>query len=878
MGRTNEINPVVTERLGELHADLETQFEKIPQLRERVANVTHASDFLTRLLITDSDALALLIDPDRRPVLPETTSVDDLVRWKRHEMLRIATRDLSGLDSIEMVGDALAQLAEDVIGTALELVDGTDQLAVAGMGKLGGRELNYASDVDLLFIGDAPSASVREVLDICRKCFRIDVNLRPEGRDGPLVRTVESYVRYWSEWAQPWEFQALLKARPIAGNRELSMHWATASTTALWDYSFGPDELRSLRDLKARSESIVDARGLTTREVKRGRGGIRDIEFAVQLLQLVHGSADESIRSPNTLTALSQLVDGGYITADDSESLATSYRFLRNVEHRLQLVDEEQTHTLPTDLAGRERLARSMGCVDTPHQGAVERFDNALRTHQTQVRTAHERLYFRPLLESFASSAIESDDVMETRLAAFGFTDASRTREAVRELTRGLARSSRLMRQLMPLLLDWLSDSPNPDEGLLGLRTLIAGFRTPQEVVSLFRDSPEAARRLCLLLGTSRMIAQTFSRQPELLQLLGNDEAIVPVNHVLQRLQQALEWHKQPDDRLATALRFTRSEQTRIACADVLHLIEPAETGIWRCALAEAVLQQALDDAAAQIPVAVIGMGRFGGEEMSYASDLDVIVVHNGTGPDDQREGERVAQFLLDAVGNPSPGKRLYPLDYDLRPEGKKGLIARSLESCAEYYDEWAETWERQALVRARHVAGDAATGAMFLDTVHDFVWQQPLGVDELRAIRHLKARMETERLPRGQDPLSNLKLGRGSLSDVEWTVQLLQLLHHVPATNTLRALERLRERDIVSEDDARVLEESWTFCDRVRNRMFLVNGGPTDALPTTASGFAVLARSLDMHPSSLRERHLQVTRRAREVMERLFYSRSDDF
>ncbi len=782
---------MVLDRLRELHPDLDKRVEPNSALANKIARTAQASRFLTRLLLAEPRALKVLENCDERPVPGE--SVDDLVKWKQLELLRIAARDLDGTDSLEVVAANLATLAEDVIANALRIAQATDSLSVIGMGKLGGKELNYASDIDVMFVGEPNEPAARRVMEIARKCFRVDANLRPEGRDGPLVRTVDSYANYWQQWASTWEFQALLKARPIAGNAQFGDFWAAEASKNLWKRSFGADELREIREMKARSESIVEQKGLADREVKRGRGGIRDIEFSVQLLQLVHGSNDSTIRSANTLIALQQLADGGYIASDDAVVLSGSYRFLRNVEHRLQLVEEEQTHTIPSNVGEQEALARSLGFRDTPRTRAVDNMMQELRAHQTVVRSSHKRLYFRPLLEAFASGAGKQSTAVTERLAAFGFTDAERTRQAVKELTRGLARSSRLMDQMMPLLLDWLSASPDPDAGLFGLRTLTAGFRTPVQIVSIFRDSPEVARRLCMLLGTSRLFANGFARHPELLSDLAGDKDLAPEASAIDRCRMARAWMRSGEAKHEALLRFTRAEQLRIAAADVLGIIGETESGRRRTELADAVIELALEDIEPQIPVAVIGMGRFGGREMSYASDLDVIVVHGGVNAQQQAIAESIAQQLLRHIGDTSPAKQLYPLDYDLRPEGKKGVLARSIEGCRDYYANWAETWERQALVRARPVAGSQDVIDDFMGIVHGFVWERDVSAEERRQIRHLKARMEQERVSRPENVQLDLKLGHGSLSDVEWTVQLLQLEHHIESTNTLDALDQLQ-------------------------------------------------------------------------------------
>ncbi|MGH2707260.1 MAG: bifunctional [glutamine synthetase] adenylyltransferase/[glutamine synthetase]-adenylyl-L-tyrosine phosphorylase, partial [Actinomycetota bacterium] len=283
----------------------------------------------------------------------------------------------------------------------------------------------------------------------------------------------------------------------------------------------------------------------------------------------------------------------------------------------------------------------------------------------------------------------------------------------------------------------------------------------------------------------------------------------------------------------------------------------------------------ALDTVSPPVPMAVVAMGRFGGAELSYASDLDVLLVYESPSPDDFAVAEGAAEALVRLVKGPTPVTRLYLLDADLRPEGRRGPLARSLGGYRAYYRRWAQTWERQALLRARPVAGDPELARRFMEVVGEWVWR-PLNESEVREIRRMKARVERERIPPREDPQFHLKLGRGSLSDVEWTAQLLQLRHRVPAPGTMVALARLEEAGALCAADAAALGESYRFCERARNRWYLIKGAPDDALPTQADQLARLAASLGTTASELRDRYRKVTRRARQVVERLFYGKDD--
>ena len=831
-----------------------------------------------RLLDSDPAARAVLDRLDTRaPVAKD--SVDALVQWKRHEFLRIAARDLLAMDGFDSIAAALAVMTADVFDASMRLSE-TGDLAVIGMGKLGGRELNYASDADVVLVApeDSDLAAIergaRHAIEIARKCFRVDLNLRPEGRNGALVRTLPSYEAYWDKWAEPWEFQALLKARFVAGDRDLGDAFDASAAQHLWSRPFTAESIRQVRAMKVRAEEDVARRGLSERELKLGPGGIRDVEFAVQLLQLVHGGADRELRSPTTLVALGELADAGYVDRHDADQFADAYRFLRTVEHRLQLHDEQQVHAIPADDREIDRLARVLGYTGAVRASAAERFLLDLRSRQTTARAIHERLWFRPLLEDFAHDGerVLTEEVAAARLAAFGFSDVERTRQAVRELTRGLTRSSRLMQQLLPLLLDWLSASPDPDLGLLGLRNLASGPQRSMELATAFRDSPNVAQRLCRVLGTSRMVGQLIRRNPDTIAWLGDDTVLQPRSRreLVEGTRAAVAWRSDDEERWNALKRFTDREGLRIASADIVGALDLAAVGAALTDLAESALDAAVNVIEPSLPFAVIALGRFGGGELSYASDLDLVFVYDGSTADDFAVAERVATTLLRTVGGNRP--HIYDLDADLRPEGKDGPLARSLEAYKGYYEQYAQPWERMAMVRARPVVGDATVVDRFHDVLDAFVWRDGLSDTERREIRRIKARVENERISAKDDATYHLKLGRGSLSDVEFATQLLQLEHGIRGASTLAALDALLAADAIATEDHEILTASYTFCERTRNRWFLVNSAPGDTLPPQLEELERLAVSLGTTARQLRDDYRRVTRRARRVFERLFY------
>ncbi|MGH8978377.1 MAG: bifunctional [glutamine synthetase] adenylyltransferase/[glutamine synthetase]-adenylyl-L-tyrosine phosphorylase, partial [Acidimicrobiia bacterium] len=639
--------------------------------------------------------------------------------------------------------------------------------------------------------------------------------------------------------------------------------------------------------MKARTEQMLQSKGLSEREVKRGPGGIRDIEFAVQLLQLVHGRHDPSIRSRSTLDALEQLAIGGYVSTIDANALDSAYTWLRTVEHRLQLVDEHQTHTLPTDADALTLLARVLGFRDQPHQTAVEAFTLAHQRQQATVRSIHEKLFFAPILDTLAGAGSLSPEAAEERLSAFGFRDVEQTRSALRELTAGLTRRSRVMQQLLPVLLEWLSAAPDPDLGLLQLRRLTEGYTRSSTVARRFRETPAAAERACRLLGSSRVLGLALHRQPEFLDALADDDVLAPEPSRADLVADALDtldWREDDRARRNGLRRFKRRELLRVGARDLLGFGDLESVGRELSNVADASVEAALRSLEPSIPFAVIGVGRLGGRELSYASDIDVLFVFDGEGALAFDRAEQVATRLMAAIGETTAEGKTFRVDARLRPEGKQGHLARSIAGYEAYWRERAEVWEFQALTRARVVAGDTTLGEAFIDRAQQHVYREPFVEPWRREIRRMKARIERERIPPGEDPRFHLKLGRGSLSDVEFTVQLEQLAHGAEQTDvrdpsTRGALTALVQIDAIAPGDAARLFESYELCERARNYRYLLTGASSDSLPGDSDETEKLARMLGYEhrpQQSLREEYRRVTRRARDVVERIFYGREE--
>ncbi|MGH3986862.1 MAG: bifunctional [glutamine synthetase] adenylyltransferase/[glutamine synthetase]-adenylyl-L-tyrosine phosphorylase [Pseudonocardiaceae bacterium] len=878
---------------------------------------------------------AVGVDPTDPPPGPTGGARAWLTGINAHRALRAAYRDLitelAAADlapvvepalqvvPFEQVGEALAELAAGVLRAALAVAvtetvgpDGQPpRIAVIGMGKCGGAELNYVSDVDVIFVGDAEdelnaatklaSATMR----VASTCFEVDAALRPEGKAGALVRTLEGHLSYYRRWAKTWEFQALLKARVVAGDTELGDRYVAAVAPLVWTAADRENFVPEVQAMRRRVAAHVPAE-LVDRELKLGPGGLRDVEFAVQLLQLVHGRTDESLRVGSTVQALAALGAGGYVGRDDAANLAASYRFLRLLEHRLQLQKLRRTHLLPADddTAAWRWLARAAGMQPDGRHDAlgVLRREHTRQSHR--ARRLHQKLFYRPLLEAVARVPTEvyrlSESSAKARLAALGYASPQGALGHLRALTDGVSRRAAIQSALLPVLLEFLADTPDPDGGLAAYRRVSEALDDTPWYLRLLRDEGAVAQRLMTLLGTSRMVADLLVRAPEALQLLADPDELAGRDpaEVATSLRSTACRYRDPGAAVTAARALRRHELFRIACADLLGLLDvdavcAALSSVWTAVLAAALdvaLRAEIERRQAQpARIAVIGMGRLGGAELGYGSDADVLFVCEpvaaaGTGQSADTEAVRFASSVAESVrkllGSPSQDPALV-VDTGLRPEGRSGPLVRTLASYRAYYAQWAQIWEAQALLRATPVAGDEDLGKRFIAEI-DPVRYPAGGLTARQAteIRRMKARVDSERLPRGADPTTHTKLGRGGLADVEWTIQLLQLQHAhevvaLRTQSTTAALRAAADAGLLTTADADALLVAWQLATSTRNALTLVRGKQTDQL--TVSGRELLAvaralgRSCGSDPGKVIDEYRRTTRRARAVVERSF-------
>ena len=883
---------------------------------------------LARTSATDLRA-ELLRSVGADPVEPAPVATDlvgDGLRLAyRGALLRIAARDLCApepIEAVEGVADELSDLADATLEAALAIARtkaGAEaahtRLAVIALGKTGAQELNYISDVDVLFVAEpalgddgqplvaadrAVAVATRMAAEMTRICsahtaagtiWEVDAALRPEGKAGQLVRTLSSHGVYYERWAKTWEFQAMLKARPAAGDLGLGEQFVALVSPYVWRAAEREGFVHDTQAMRRRVVAHIPARD-AGRELKLGEGGLRDVEFAVQMLQLVHGRVDESLRVRPTLEALKRLVDGGYVGREDGKTLALAYRFLRVLEHRVQLFRLRRTHVLPESEQELRRIGRSLGYPDP-----VTELMSTWRHVAAAVRRLHERLYYSPLLEAVAriptSELRLTTRAAEDRLQALGYDDPAAALRHIAALSQGVSRQAGIQRQLLPAMLGWFAEAPNPDAGLFAFRQVSEALGSSPWYLRALRDEGAMAERLARILASSRYAVSLLSRAPQTVQMLAEGEQLRPRPLADVRSEMLAAARRQSSSAAAVeAVRaIRRRELFRVAAADLLGEIDVLEVGEALTDVASATIHAALetlraDSATQPVPrIAVVAMGRWGGRELSYASDADAMFVMSDAadGPaatDPVKSAGAVIAQLRKLLARPGADPAL-SVDADLRPEGKGGALIRSLAAYRNYYARWSSTWELQALVRADALAGDEELGAGLMAEIDRRRWpEEGLSHAQLTEIRKLKARVEAERLPRGADPERHTKLGPGGLADVEWTVQTLQLQHayrlpELRSTQTIVALRAARDAGVIDGLDAGQLEEAWRLASRIRNSIMLMRGRASDSIPSDTRELATLAQLLGYGPgesSHLIADYRRVTRRARAVVDRVFW------
>jgi len=842
------------------------------------------------------------------------------LRQHRHrEYLRIGLGDLTGRFAVETTVAQLSELAAGVFATACRWARRTlheqygdfaggaasapaDAFVVLAMGKLGGGELNFSSDVDVMYLYSADSEQTlggprgvvqprefftrlaelvtRALQEVTASgfAFRVDLRLRPEGVNGPIVNTLDDALVYYEAYGQTWERSAMIQARPIAGQLELGERFLREVQPFVYRRYLDFTTIADMKDMKARVESQLAAKGAHG-NVKLGRGGIREIEFLAQVLQLVHGGRDERVRGRGSLPTLAKLTAAGYLPAEEGDALMAAYRFLRNVEHKIQIVHQRQTHAMPADEREQEALARRLG-----YRGddAVARFRADLSGHTQLVRRAFEKLFYEPAAETRRAADTEVVELLQdledraascARLQNLGFTRPETSYDDLRLLRDGPVsaparqRRRQVLYDIAPSLLRTILRSVDPDLALRNVATFISSIGARTSFLALLRENPATLRMLVELFGGSQFLANAFIRHPELLDTLVRADLVrVRRSHedLAAELQSVLTRDVEFEELLDALRRFRNQEFLRIGINDLQAVLRTDEVSAELTTLAEVCLRSACDVAmqdlcarygCARAPgqLVVLAMGKLGGGELNYNSDLDLIFVYEeaaATLPVSIHEFfSKVAQRLITVLQTTTREGIVYRIDTRLRPSGHSGPLVSSLEGFRGYHESSAQIWERQALIKARPVAGAAPLAQRVATIISAFVYRAPLRAEDVREMRRLRLRMERELARESRERL-NIKTGRGGLVDVEFLAQLLQLHYgpSVPAVrvgNTLGALEALAGAGVLPAVDHQLLAEGYRFLRRVENSLRLAYDRPVEDLDRTHMDLRPVAKRL---------------------------------
>ena len=916
---------------------------------------------------TEEETLAVLREgAGEEPEYQELFPI--LRRFKYREMLRIAARDLNGLAPLEEVTGELSALAAATLQIAYEsarrqLVGehglplmrtdcGMEEadMVVMGMGKLGGRELNFSSDIDLIYFyssddgetaghqaGEGASGGkislhaffvklsemITKAISLVTEdgfVFRVDLGLRPEGKSGDLAISHRSAEIYYESWGQSWERSAMLKARPVAGCLKLGECILASLGPFIYRKYLDYNQIEDMMAMKKK----IDASLLRQREseynIKLGRGGIREIEFFIQALQLVFAGKNPGIRERNSLRALQNLRESGIIREEDCHALGEAYRFLRTVEHRIQVVQERQTHNLPAKDEEMSSLARRCGYLEAD---GMRRFSEILEGHRQKVSSIYGDLFLSrdkrlkeeisPEIYLFIDPRADAD-MIKDMLAERRFENADSAYENLLLLRDGpphahlTERGRRLLEKIAPLFLQEIFAAPDPDMALGNLEGFLRAVGPRSSFYALLAENRELLKLLVSLFGMSEFLSKIFIVHPEILDNMVDKSSDLLFNgrklsdaELEALLQQAVYF----EDRLDVLRRYRHEEFLRIGMDDIYKKHDQTEIAGRLTKLAEVCLSAACGMARSELSrfgrpgwttengerhearFAVIGMGKLGGGELNYHSDLDIIYVYDHEGTTDGEKQlsnheyfAKLGQKIISILSVPTREGYAYKIDTRLRPSGNAGPLVTSLDSFRNYHREDARVWERQALTKARVVLGNGPLKEKIEEIIRDTVYGSGADESVRKEIHHLRMRMENE-LARESEGSYNIKTGRGGMVDVEFIVQYLQLqygrdLPQIRGVRTLEALQAIHSAGLISDEDFRTIHDGYRFLRHLENRLRLIHDYSMNDLGGSKGYLNTLARRLDYddklrNPGEVLMRDYErITGSIREVYEKI--------
>ncbi|PLX86894.1 MAG: bifunctional [glutamate--ammonia ligase]-adenylyl-L-tyrosine phosphorylase/[glutamate--ammonia-ligase] adenylyltransferase [Desulfuromonas sp.] len=898
------------------------------------------------------------------PTAPFEALKRELRVFKREQILRIGSRDLCGMAALEEVTAELSSLASAALQVAYEVcsvllqkdygepLQQTDEgqkpaaFCVLGMGKFGGNELNFSSDIDLIYCYSSPQGMTtggdreKDGIELHRYfvklaelltralgqvtedgfVFRVDTRLRPDGNNGDLAVSISAAEIYYESWGQSWERAAMLKARPVAGCLELGEELLHRLEPFVYRRYLDFGMIEDIQIMKQKINLSLGRKQEGDNNLKLGRGGIREIEFFIQALQLVNAGKKPHLRERNSLQALELLCQDGLISSDEKEQLVQAYRFLRTVEHRIQIVQERQTHSLPTKEDDLLVLARRCGFA------GCEEFLAELERLRTAVHALFNELFHAAETEAddvrpevtFVLDVESDPDLVKDVLEENGFGNPDAAYDALRFLRgsgpdyRLTERGSRCLERLAPLMMTALLDSPSPDQALNNLERFLQALRAKTSFFSLLVENPKIVSLLLSLFGSSQLLSRIFIQRPELLDTMVSSSyatSFKPQNRMAEELTEQMALATDYEQQLDVLRRYRNEEFLRIALNDLQGQIGQTEGTVQLSWLANVCLAQAVRMGVAELtvrygmpsqaggtvsdlPFAIVGMGKLGGLELAYHSDLDIIFIYEGegqteavTGTDPERFRSinnrdyyaRLAQRIITVLTLVTREGFVYKIDTRLRPSGNQGPLVTSLHAFEDYHQQSAQPWERQALTKALVVCAPDSFGRRCQAIIEQLTFDRPLPPHLQQEIFRLRGRMEREIAREGSDHF-NIKTGRGGLVDIEFLTQYLQLLHagnhlELRSQNTLRVLKQLENQELLTPHDSGVLIEGYKFLRRLENKLRLIHDQSISQLSGDAKALRRVALSLGYpaRPKPPETLFLEEYRRTTESIRALF-------
>lgn len=858
-----------------------------------------------------------------------------LRKFKKREYIRIGLRDLlGGVEMRETVLD-LSNLADVCLQVAYEYTDRQcrqkygvpfyedadgnlqeAEFAILGMGKLGGRELNYSSDIDLIYIytssrGETRAREGASIISVSNheyfakvaqgitkiineitaegNVFRVDLDLRPEGKSGEIVNSLASCEIYYQSWGRTWERQALLKARVSAGSEALGQEFLTMLEPFVYRRSLDFSAIEEIKAMKNKINESLKRKKTGKGHIKLGFGGIREIEFIVQSYQLIFGGRDKSLRVANTLELLDRLREMEFVKPDDYERLRDAYIFLRNLENRVQISFGLQTHAIPDQEAQRVSLARKMGIEGTTQAELaariMEEFDRQTLFVGNMFAGLFEEDKKREAAEISAQQADRKRIIPGTfslqQLKQVSFSDPERALRFLESLRDGTGfpgpseKSIQAFYSVLPKILEFCGKVPRPNSAVENLVKFVEASGARETYLGLLERDEKLLELLMVLFGSSDTLSQTLIKQPALVDLFMDLESIYRFKapaKIAEELNRGLQHCRDLNSQMLLLRRTRQGEELRIG---IRYLIKEADlmgTLADLSSLADVYLQTAFSLACEELgrksgtgvalpsDFAVIGLGKLGGNELNFGSDLDIFFVYEE--PEETAAPPQgvvpyyasLSQLIYRLTSEMTPAGFAYKIDTDLRPEGSGGVLVLSLQGYREYFQSRARIWEQQAMTRARFVAGKPELGEKFLEVAHEFTYRPKLEYGSLIEISRLRERMEKE-LAHEATKGKNIKLGYGGLADIEFAMQILQLMHggrhpRLRATNTLEVLKLFAEYGMVEQDAAVRLRENYLFLRNLECGMRIVKQPFSSHLPRDDESLAALARLLEFRES----------------------------